>query len=193
MHRLFVAIELPRAAREALSRILGGLPGVRWAGDEEMHLTLRFIGNVEGHALDEIADGLAAVECERFSLALSGIGYFPPRGKPKTLWAGVEPSPALIRLRDKVESTLVGLGYAPERRHYIPHVTLARSSAGIRQGPLGAYLTANALFRTASFSVSSFALFSSHLTHDGAHYAVEAEYPLIDHVDELSATVQVPG
>lgn len=185
MHRLFVAIELPQVTRDALARLQGGLPDVRWMDDTQMHLTLRFIGEVDGPAFEDIAVALSAVECERFSLALSGLGHFPPRGKPKTLWAGVDPSPDLIRLRDKVETALAALGFAHEKRNYQPHVTLARSSAGIKQGPLGAYLTANALFRAPPFAVSSFALFSSYLTHDGARYTVEAEYPLVEHVDEL--------
>jgi len=184
MHRLFVAIELPQHARDALSRLQGGSPGIRWSSDDQMHLTLRFIGNVDGPTLNEIATGLAHLEGASFTLALEGVGHFPPRGKAKTLWAGVEPSPGLIRLRDAVEGALVGMGFEPERRTYVPHVTIARSSGGIRPEPLAEFLMANALFRSQPFVVSSFALFSSHLSHDGAQYTVEAEYSLIDQIED---------
>ncbi len=178
MTRLFVAIDMPAAINRQLAALCHGVPGAKWVAPEQIHLTLRFIGEADGPALDDIAEALDGFEAEAFSLALKGVGHFPPRHAPKVLWAGVEADDALIRLRDKVEGAIVRLGFAPEARNFAPHVTLAR----LRDAPIGRvseYLAEHALFQTAPFAVSEFQLYSSRLSSNGAIHSIEASYPLL--------------
>src|SRR3546814_13338186 len=89
MHRLFVAIRPPRPVRELLLDVMGGVRGARWQSDDQLHLTLRFIGEVDRHLAEDLHAALGAIHHPRFEIALSGIGSFERRGQPETLWAGV--------------------------------------------------------------------------------------------------------
>ena len=178
MIRLFVALALPEDVRRRLEMLRGGIPGARWQSAEQMHLTLRFIGEVDGASFREIGDALADIEAEAFPLALEGVGHFPPRGRVRILWAGVAQNPALMRLRERTEAVITGLGFEPDGRNYAPHVTLARFASRVPQHRLQEFLSYHGLFSAGPFPVRSFELFSSHLGAAGAHYEVEARYPL---------------
>ena len=178
MIRLFVALALPEDVRRRLEMLRGGIPGARWQSAEQMHLTLRFIGEVDGTAFDEIGDALADIEAEAFSLTLEGVGRFPPRGRARILWAGAARNPALLRLRERTEAVITGLGHDPDGRNYAPHVTLARFASRAAQHRLQEFMSYYGPFSSGPFPVRSFELFSSHLGAGGAHYAVEASYPL---------------
>lgn len=177
MPRLFVAIDLPVMVREQLSTLCCGLPGARWVKAEQLHLTLRFIGDVDGSVFKQIREALSEVNCEPFSLQLKDIGFFPPRGKPRVLWVGIGKNEQLVRLRNRIESTLVRMGLPPEGRKFSPHITLARlkDTPGSR---IGAYLAHNSLFATESFPVHEFYLYSSVLNAKGAKHYIEEAYPL---------------
>ena len=178
MIRLFVALSLPEAVRLRLEGLGGGLPGARWQSAAQMHITLRFIGEVDGAAFAEIRDALAHVEGESFSLTLEGVGHFPSRGRVRILWAGVAPHPALMRLRERTEAAITGLGFEPEGRNYAPHVTLARFASRVPAHRLQEFIAYHGLYTSGPFPVRSFELFSSHIGAGGAHYEVEASYPL---------------
>ena len=178
MIRLFVALSLPEDVRRRLELLRGGLAGARWQSAEQMHLTLRFIGEVDGGAFAEIGDALAHVDAEAFSLTLEGVGHFPPRGKVRILWAGVALNPALMHLRERTEAAITGLGFEPDGRNYAPHVTLARFASRVPAHRLQEFVSYHGLFSSGPFAVRSFELFSSQLGAGGAHYAVEASYPL---------------
>ena len=180
MTRLFVALALPEDLRRRLEMLRGGLPGARWQSAEQMHLTLRFIGEVDGAAFAEIVDALTDIEAEAFSLTLEGVGHFPPRGRARILWAGVAPNPALMRLRERTEAAITGLGFEPDGRNYAPHVTLARFASRVPTHRLQAFVSYHGPFSSGPFAVGSFELFSSHLGAGGAHYEIEASYPLAD-------------
>jgi 2'-5' RNA ligase len=177
--RLFVALDLPEAVRVRLEGLQGGVQGARWQTAEQMHLTLRFIGEVDGISFREICDALGRIEAEAFDLTLEGVGHFPPRGQARVLWAGVGPSDALVRLRERVEATIVNQGFEPEGRNFAPHVTLARFKSRTPVRRLQEFLLHHALFSAGPFPIGSFQLFSSHLGSTGAHYVVEASYPLV--------------
>lgn len=177
MPRLFVALDLPDAAREKLAGMSYGLPGAAWVDPERMHLTVRFIGEVEGHLFDTIKEGLAGVRSPSFYLTLKGVGHFPKRGDPETLWAGVAESEDLVRLRNRIESLLVRRGVEPETRKFHPHVTLARVKDA-RAPWIGRYVVENSLFAVHEVPVQAFHLYSSRLRPEGAEYTVEATYPL---------------
>src|SRR6476619_3088161 len=98
MYRLFVSIELPEDVKASLARIGHDVPGGRWLEPDEMHLTVRFIGEVDGVVFDDVLAALEEVRLQPFTLGLRGVGHFPPRGEPRVLWAGLERSPELAAL-----------------------------------------------------------------------------------------------
>ncbi len=175
--RLFAAITLPEDVNDELELFASGLPGARWSPAERRHLTVRFIGEVDGLVYQDVVGALENVQVPRFELSLRGVGHFPPRGAPKTLWAGVDESADLRHLYRRVDRVLVEAGLEPERRKYVPHVTLARLS-GTPASRVGAYLSANALYRSRPFQVEGFSLFSSQLFDHGPEYTLEASYEL---------------
>jgi len=177
MYRLFVAIDLPPDIVARLQGLCFGMPGARWVEAAQMHLTLRFIGEVDGGVFRDIKEGLAGIKAPAFSLQVKGLGVFPPRKTPRVLWAGLAPVEPVSGLRSRIENLLVGTGLAPEGRKYSPHITLAR----LHDTPLvrlSRFLAGNGLFATEAFPVSEFHLYSSELTSKGAFHTIEASYPL---------------
>ena len=177
MIRIFVGVPLPDAVRERLEKLCHGLPGARWVAPENLHVTLRFIGEVDEAEAEDIDAALAVIRHPAFPLSLAGADCFGSSKKVRVVWAGVEGSEPLIRLYAKVESALVRLGLEPEGRKYKPHVTLARLR-GTPRRRVGAFLAATGPFRTEPFPVGCFTLFRSFLGRQGAHYEALAEYPL---------------
>ncbi|HEX3652987.1 MAG TPA: RNA 2',3'-cyclic phosphodiesterase [Rhizomicrobium sp.] len=176
MIRLFVALALPENVAQGLFALQSGMPGARWSTREQLHLTLRFIGDVDDRDANGIDDVLSGISAPRFALELKGVGAFGGKN-PRALWAGVAPNEALIHLQRKIESAIQRLGFPAEERKYTPHVTLAR----LRAAPAGRvmdYLTDRALYASAPFEVETFALFSSSLTPNGSVYVAERKYAL---------------
>jgi 2'-5' RNA ligase len=176
MPRLFTALEIPRDAALSLSLLRGGLPGARWIDVENYHLTLRFIGDIEGHLADEIASALDRVRRPAFQLGLSGIGAFGSK-KPHAVWAGVEPSPDLNALQAEIERICQRLGVPADPRKFSPHVTLARLR-NPNSLDVAKYLTAHGGFSAAPFKVGRFVLMSSRDSVGGGPYVVEEAWPL---------------
>lgn len=174
--RLFTALEIPQEMRARLALLGGGVPGARWVPEDNLHLTLRFIGEVDPRTADDIDAGLAAIASKPFSLALSGLGLFGERA-PRVLWAGVERNEALNALAAKIETALQRIGLAPETRKFAPHVTLAKLK-NPDKGRLRHFLQAHGGFRTQAFPVTRFVLYSSYIGHDGAEYTPERYYVL---------------
>ena len=175
--RLFVALDIPESVRERLAMLSTGLPGARWLLPEQLHLTLRFIGEVEGGLFLDIREALAEVVCSSFTLRLEGVGFFPPRKKPQVVWAGLSSDEKVRVLRNRIETKLVQVGLEPEKRKFAPHVTLAR----LHNTPsckVGEFLERNCLFISPEFTVREFFLCSSVLNPRGARYFVEQEYRL---------------
>ncbi len=177
MIRLFVAIPLPDSVRTQLSMLQSGLQGARWIKPENIHLTLRFIGEVHNDVAGDIDAALAQIAAPGFTLELDGIGNFARGKHPHALWAGVAKSEPLMRLQAKIEAALVRTGLEPEARKFSPHVTVARLR-DIRKGRVEDWAAAHGAFRTAPFPVDRFVLFSSFLKSGGALYIEEASYPL---------------
>ena len=175
--RLFVALSLPEDVQQRLSGLANGLPGARWVKPENMHLTLRFLGEVDNLAAADVDDALAKIRSPGFGLSLNGIGHFGEGRKLRALWVGVDASDELMRLQEKIEQALIRLGLPPEPRKFKPHVTLARfkSNPGAR---LQAYLADHNLLRAGPIAIESFELYSSFTSADGPIYRVEASYPL---------------
>jgi RNA 2',3'-cyclic 3'-phosphodiesterase len=176
--RLFVAIELPEAIKDQLLSVCAGLHGAKWVDPAQMHLTLRFLGEVDRPHADDIADALGQVYAPRFDIALAGLGEFSARGRPSVLWAGICPSAELAALQSKIESAARRAGVAPERRKFHPHVTLARFERGAGTPQLGRYIADHEPFAAGPFLAEEFVLFSSVLGSAGATHIAEATYPL---------------
>lgn len=177
--RLFVALSLPDEIRDQLGDLEQPLPGARWVPPENFHLTLRFIGEVDGGLAHDIDAALLDVDGRGFELKLTGLGHFGDGQKTRSLYAAAAPSEPLSRLQQKVDQALQRLGLAPEGRKFKPHVTLARFRSGAASMPhLEQFLVANSLFRAGPFPVAEFSLFQSFLSGEGSIYREEATYPL---------------
>jgi RNA 2',3'-cyclic 3'-phosphodiesterase len=177
MLRLFVGIGFPPELKLRLSLLCSGVPGARWVDPGNFHLTLRFIGEISEDVAADIDDALSRLRARRFTLQLAGTGVFGG-DKPHSLWAGVERTPELVGLRDKVEQALIRAGLPPEARKFAPHVTLAR----LRNPPLDKlheFLAAHAQFRPEPLPVPGFSLIASFQTKAGSVYEDQAEYPLM--------------
>ena len=176
MHRLFVALRLPADLLQACLTAAGDVaPG--WAAQdaEQLHVTLRFIGEVDRHRAEDIAAMLGAVRAPALSLALAGVGWFDhgPRG---ALFARVEPRDPLAALHAKLDRALVRLGLEPERRSYLPHVTLARRRSGAADP--ARWLERYADLATPPHPVRAMTLFESRLGRHGPAYETVAAYPV---------------
>lgn len=179
MNRLFVALDLPRYAKDSMAVMQQGLPDVRWVDPEMLHLTLAFLGEVDRPTFREAMHALANVETRPFELQLAGIGFFPSRGAPRQMWAGVRPEPELDRLQRRVLRALATVDVVPEKRRFVPHVTLGRFRYAPPEPRLQAFLQRHNLFRLPPFVVSDFHLYSSWLGAGAAHYEIEVSYELV--------------
>lgn len=177
MHRLFVALRPPRAIRERLLGLMGGVPGARWQDDAQLHLTLRYVGEVQPHTAEDVATALESVRHPPVELRLDGCGMFDDsRGKPNAIWAGVSPREPLAALHRKVDAAIVRAGLEPERRAYLPHITLARMSGSA--GPIDRWLAEHAALASEPFAIDAMILYESRLGHGGASYEPVARYKL---------------
>jgi len=176
MHRLFVAIRPPEPIRDLLIDAMDDSPELRWVAEDNLHLTLRFIGEVERPLADDLAHALERVRFEPFELRIAGLGRFDQRNGG-ALWAGVEPKAPVAALAAKVERACLSAGLEPERRAFHPHITLARWN---RQSARAAedFTARNRALASEPFPVGRFILYESRLSRHGAHYDAVAEYPL---------------
>ena len=175
MPRLFIAASLNKEALQKLESLSFGIPEVRWQRPDQMHCTLKFIGDCDHEEMDEICSALEKVESQEFSINLKGVGVFPNSKSPKVLWAGVEESPVLINLKNSIEKSLVEIGIAREKKRFRPHITLARLKNPNIQNIIN-YLKTNHFFNLKDIKLEEFHLFSSLLSHKGAKYRIEQSY-----------------
>jgi 2'-5' RNA ligase len=158
---------------------MGGIGAARWQSDEQLHLTLRFIGAVERPVAEDIAAALASIHSEAPVVALAGVGRFAQRGRTDTLWAGVTPADPLRALHRKVDHACVRAGLVPERRAFVPHLTLARLPRGAAaEVEIDRWLTDEAGLASAPFAFAHLLLYESHLARDGAVYEPVMRWPL---------------
>lgn len=185
MHRLFIGLRPPREIRAALMSIMGGIAGARWQSDDQLHLTLRYIGEVDSQMAEEVALAMARIGTPPLTVALRGVGRFEKRGldgrgRTDAIWAGVAPGDMLQRVHNKIDHALVAIGLPAEGRAYLPHITLARlpRNLGVEQ-EIDAFIAAHAAFSSAPFAFTHITLFESQLTRDGARYDVVDRWPII--------------
>jgi RNA 2',3'-cyclic 3'-phosphodiesterase len=179
MHRLFIAIDLPSEVKDHLANICYGVQGAKWVSKDQMHLTIRFLGDVSQSEYHGVSSCLSDVIASRFTITLKGVGFFPPRNKPKVLWVGIEKNDSLTELRRLIEKSLQETGVEPEERKFAAHITLARLSERTPLHAITEFLSANGLFKVESVLVEEFHLYSSVLTDSGALHTKEATYRLL--------------
>lgn len=176
MHRLFVAIRPPEEVRDLLIDAMDDSPALRWVPDDNLHLTLRFIGEVERPLAEDIARALLAVRAESFDLRVTGVGRFDQRNGG-AVWAGIEPKAPVAALAAKVDRACQAAGLEPERRAFHPHITLARYGRASK-AEVEPFVRRNAGLTSALFTVTDFTLFESRLSRHGAHYEGITDFPL---------------
>jgi 2'-5' RNA ligase len=160
-----------------LARRQTGLEGARWRTAQQLHLTLRFFGEVREDVARDLDVELSSLGGGPFEIGLEGVGAFGDGGEIHTLWAGVAACQPLKRLARACEMAARRVGLKPETRRYRPHVTLAYLR---RPAPdkVAVWIQANNLLKSPPIQVDRVGLYSSFLASDGAHYRLEAEYLL---------------
>jgi 2'-5' RNA ligase len=175
MHRLFVALPVPEPIADLLIDLEDGPEALRWVNADSLHLTLRFIGEVDGRTAEDVAAALSMLHAPAFAMRLSGVGQFHHR-RSGTLWAGVSPREPVAALAAKVERALQSAGLSPETRAFTPHITLARWS-----GPapsLGPWLQRHGALASEAWTAERMVLFESRLGKAGPVYEEVMEVPL---------------
>jgi 2'-5' RNA ligase len=176
MPRLFTGLEIPEDIGHSLSSLRGGLPGARWIDPENYHVTLRFIGDIDGVAANEIASMLVRVKRRPFEVKLQGLSSFGGK-KPRAVVAAVAPCRPLMELQAELERLIQRVGLDPEGRKFTPHITLARLRDASNRD-VADYLSVRGYFPSRTFTVDRFVLFSSRASVGGGPYIVEDSYAL---------------
>ncbi len=191
--RLFIAIDPPAPVREQLTALYGPVRGIAWTRPEQLHLTLRFLGDVEIALRESMEAALARVAVEPFVLPIEGLGTFPPRGPARVVWVGVgRGHTRLHQLRQQIDDALLGCGLALDVRFFQPHVTLGRVKDEAAPGAVAGFLKTHHEFEAAPFRVSSFVLYASELRSNGAVHTPWREFSLSNAADSDAETAPAP-
>lgn len=174
--RLFIAIEIPDDIKNELTGLQNNDNKIRWVPKEQMHLTLKFVGQLDQNQAEMLKSELRSIRFNPFELKLEGVGFFPEKGAPRVYWTGVSRNDSLFELQEMVEVAAVSAGAEKEKHSYKPHVTLGRvKNDKIEKSELK---SAGADYESRIFRVQNFTLFESRLSPKGAIHNVVAEYPL---------------
>ncbi len=175
MPRLFIAIDMPDELRGKICEVRRNLPGVRWTPREQIHLTLRFIGDSDDEHFQRMKAALSGVKYRPFKLSMAGSGFFPNERRPSVFWIGCAENPALSQLKKDIDDILEMDGLIPEARRFSPHFTIARLK-DIRPPEIRKLSEICQGILPKEFTVSEFMLYSSVLTSDGAIHSKEQIY-----------------
>lgn len=178
MVRTFAAVEVPDPQRAELLALAEPIAGARWRQAEQLHLTLRFFGELEEEQVAEVGAALEALRAAPFELALGGVGVFPALHAPRVLWVGVRDPAGLAALQGDVARRLEEHGFAREPRPFRPHATLARTTADVDRGAVVEWLARHARFEAEPYVVRDVVLLASELDPGGSRYTELARYPL---------------
>jgi 2'-5' RNA ligase len=178
--RLFVALEIPAAVRDNLASLIDELRAAdasstkntpRWVRPENLHVTLKFIGQVDVGRLNSIRAALEDVHSEnRVELRFRGLGFFPNDGRPRVFWTGIEASPNLVPLANEIDARLGKLGIPRETRDFVPHLTLARFDPPGISEKLRAAVQKNSVREFGELRIGEFHLIESKTRPTGAEY-----------------------
>lgn len=175
MPRLFIALELPDSVKRQLLALSRSMRGARWQNEGQLHLTLKFIGEIDGSRMQDLLDALSEVKVEPFTLQIEGVDYIGSRRYPRILYAKVNKPSELSRLYRRINSALEGMGLELEKQKLRPHITLAR----LKETPypeIARFLQTESLLKSEAFPIDSFHLFRSKLSPSGSEYQIEASF-----------------
>jgi 2'-5' RNA ligase len=179
--RVFIAIDLSGAVRSELAAIQEKLklqtPSARWVAAESIHITLKFIGEVQETRVEDIEHALTGLTWRSFNVAVRGLGFFPGTRSPRVLWAGLHAS-SLEGLAKEIDTRLERAGFEKEKRAFRAHVTLARAKDTRLEGGLVTAVDEFQDYDFGSFTADRFCLYQSVLKPSGAVYNRLKEYPL---------------
>lgn len=182
--RLFVAIDLPNEIRSALAAFVkemrGIAPQAKWVRVENLHITLKFLGQTDPAKLRGIQDTLASVRStEPVTLDFGGLGFFPNEKRPRVFWVGMESSTNLKALADDIDHGMHKLGFPLEERPFTPHLTLARFQPPGLPPKLGAAAQENGSRSFGLLTACEFHLIESKLKSTGAEYTTLQSFPFV--------------
>lgn len=178
MIRLFTALEIPAPQADRIAMLQSGLRGVRWISRDYLHITLRYIGEVDESMAWDIDHALANIHLDPIDISLEGVGQFGNK-RPHSVWLGVNETPELLHLQSRQENAMQKVGLPAEGRKYTPHVTLGRLKRGATEpSEVMRYIEANNLFFAPTFKAARFVLMSSKLSQGGGPYITERDYSL---------------
>lgn len=176
MIRLFVAIRPPAPVRSAIRSIMGGIDGARWQNDDQLHITLRFVGHLDEDQAKDVAAALFTLRFPKFEIGINDVGYFKRKGRVEEVWGKVAPEGAIAMLAAKIERLCQQCGLPPIHQAYRPHVTLARLNKSA--GPIDGFIKDNAGLYIPPFGVDQFGLYQSELGNTAASYTLMSRYLL---------------
>jgi len=184
--RIFISVTISKEMRQYAKQAIGILrpltDNIKWVSPENLHWTLQFLGEVDDTELHAVCRRVdkAAAEQELFSLSSRGVGAFPSIDQPRTLWLGAEEGrDQLLRLQDKIEAAMADLGFRPERKNFVPHLTLGRIVSGRHAGnQLAERLAKMTDFEGGITTVDQVTVFASESSRDGSTYHIVSRAPL---------------
>lgn len=182
MPRLFIALDIPESIKQSIVQLQIPIPSARWVKPDTMHLTLRFIGDVDSERVAPLKNALAKISAPAFTMRLKATGRFPsnPKKAPRVLWLGVDAPPVLHYLQRQIESAITALNLPHDNKPFKPHITLARLKTHNPLPEVNHFLTQNTYFMTNTFHITEFLLVSSILSSQGSTYTHEASFALTD-------------
>jgi 2'-5' RNA ligase len=175
MPRLFIAIDMPEQVQDQISDLYTAIQGARWVPQDQLHITMRFIGETDTSTETLIIDSLEHIRFKPFHIAVRSTGFFPLRKDPQVLWVGIDNCAELENLQRTIERSLTALGIKADGRVFHPHITVARLDRPHKERVVQ-FITENHLFKTGPFEIHEFHLYRSYLGKNGAQHVKEASF-----------------
>jgi 2'-5' RNA ligase len=179
--RVFIAVDLPTELRKQLAELQGALQPstdtARWVAPDSIHITLKFIGEIQEKRLEDIDSAFTGLTWKPFTVTVRGVGFFPGNRSPRVFWAGME-APTMQNLTEEIDSRMERLGFEKEKRAFRPHITLARARDTRIDSALVTAADKYLEHEFGSFTVDRIFLFKSILKPTGAVYERIKEYLL---------------
>ena len=186
--RLFVALEIPSAVRQNLATLLAFMRSItkepRWVRAENLHVTLKFLGDAPEGKIDAIRSALGEIRSDKpVALEFRGLGFFPDEKHPRVFWVGTEATPNLKTLAGDIEGPMEKLGISREKREFSPHLTLARFERPRLPETLRKLIADHQQHEFGSLHTNEFHLIQSKLKPGGAEYTTIATFPFAPNVE----------
>ena len=181
--RLFIAIKIPEDIRAGIASQLKKFraisPHAKWVRPENLHLTLKFMGETDPAKLVEVQSALAICSAQPITIEFRGLGFFPNARRPRVFWLGIQSSAALVNTVAAIDRAARKLGFPGEERPFTPHLTLARFTESSLAASLQSAITEKAAVSLGAFTATEFHLIESKLKSSGAEYTTLQSFPFV--------------